>query len=442
MKKIIYSFVYVFVISFGMILLKSISIDNNETANSILKWSSYIALIMFILLFIVELVSKFKIYDSTMYTVNMTLFIILYIISTNHYNTIYSRNNLTINTQLQSSINFLILLLYCYFVIVFLHFTYGTKFNLCKRIIYLSIILVLFIIHLILNRYNLQNIVLYISISLVSLKLILFSICNKRKYDITYYLIKLILCLIIGLSLVDTVSNTLSNILFVCYLFLIIISYLLIYVAFIIRTYVKAMESMKLEIANNDLMMLLLKEQIKPHFVFNSLNAIMSLYHKDLDLGDTAIQLFSNHLRYNVETTKSHTIAFTKELENIYNFVQLENLNVENKFNLIFNIEYEDFIIPILSIEPFVENALKYSKVNEISDGYIEISSVIDDNDLITITIIDNGIGFDTTKIKDNSCGINNAKERLINLLNATVDINSKIHEGTKIIIKFRKDII
>lgn len=335
MKKIIYSFVYVYVISFGIILLKSVSIDNNEIANSILKWASYIALIMFILIFIVELVSKFKIYDSTMYTVNMTLFIILYIISTNHYNTIYTSYNLTINSYLQSSINFLILLLYCYFVIEFLYYTYSTKLNFRKHIIYLSIILVLFIIYVILNRYDLQNIILYVSISLISLKLILFSICNKRSYDITYYLIKLILCLMMGLSLVDTLSKTLSNILFVCYLFLIIITYLLIYIAFIVRTYVKAMEVMKLEISNNNLMMLLLKEQIKPHFVFNSLNAIKSLYHKDLDLGDTAIQLFSNHLRYNVETTKFHTIAFNKELESIYNFVQLENLKVENKFNLL-----------------------------------------------------------------------------------------------------------
>lgn len=441
MRKFIYSFIYLFVIIFGTVLLNIFSFED-LILNKVLIGFNFIALIMFILLYIVEIVSKFKIYDSTMYTANMTLFIILFVLTTRYFNNIYSYNGIIINGYVLSSLNFLTFLLYFYFSIQFIYYTYYEKIKLSKHIIYLSVILTLFISYLILKIYNYDIIIVYLSISLVILKLILFTISNKINYNQTFYLSKLIICLMLGLFLIDSnpVSNTLSNILFVLYLFLIVVSYLLIYVYFIIRTYTQAINGMKLEISNNNLKMLLLKEQIKPHFVFNAMNTIKSLYHKNLDEGDKAIKLFSNHLRYNVETTKTNMIEFSKELENIYNFIELENLKSEEKFNVIYNIEYEDYMIPILSIEPFVENAIKYSMVNKKDDGYIEISSTIDNDNYITISIIDNGIGFDINKIKNTSCGIENAKERLTKLINASIDINSIINEGTKITIKFRKE--
>lgn len=441
MRKFIYSFIYLFVIIFGTVLLNIFSFED-LILNKVLIGFNFIALIMFILLYIVEIISKFKIYDSTMYTANMTLFIILFVLTTRYFNNIYSYNGIIINGYVLSSLNFLTFLLYFYFSIQFIYYTYYEKIKLSRHIIYLSVILTLFISYLILKIYNYDIIIVYLSISLVILKLILFTISNKINYNQTFYLSKLIICLMLGLFLIDSnpVSNTLSNILFVLYLFLIVVSYLLIYVYFIIRTYTQAINGMKLEISNNNLKMLLLKEQIKPHFVFNAMNTIKSLYHKNLDEGDKAIKLFSNHLRYNVETTKTNMIEFSKELENIYNFIELENLKSEEKFNVIYNIEYEDYMIPILSIEPFVENAIKYSMVNKKDDGYIEISSTIDNDNYITISIIDNGIGFDINKIKNTSCGIENAKERLTKLINASIDINSIINEGTKITIKFRKE--
>lgn len=441
MRKFIYSFIYLFVILFGTVLLNIFSYEN-FILNKVLMGFSFIALIMFALLYIIEIISKFKIYDSTMYTANMTLFIILFVLTTRHFNKIYSLNDIIINSYLLTSLNFLTFLFYFYFSIQFIYYTYYEKIKLSRHIIYLTVILCLFISYLILKIHNYDIIIVYLSISLVILKLILFTVSNKINYNQTFYLIKLIICLMLGLFLIDSnpISNTLSNILFVLYLFLIIISYLLIYVYFIVRTYTQAINGMKLEISNNNLKMLLLKEQIKPHFVFNTLNTIKSLYHKDVDEGDKAIQLFSNHLRYNVETTKTNMIEFSKELENIYNFIELENLKAQDQFNVIYNIEYEDYMIPILSIEPFVENAIKYSMVNKKADGYIEISSTIDNDNYITISIIDNGIGFDINKIKNSSCGIENAKERLTKLVNASININSIINEGTKITIKFRKD--
>jgi two-component system LytT family sensor kinase len=67
-----------------------------------------------------------------------------------------------------------------------------------------------------------------------------------------------------------------------------------------------------------------LKEQIKPHFIFNYLTAIENNYHKDLASGDEAMEQFAQHLRSNVDSMGRDLIPFEDELKNILNYVDLE----------------------------------------------------------------------------------------------------------------------
>lgn len=232
------------------------------------------------------------------------------------------------------------------------------------------------------------------------------------------------------------IKTSLSTILYLYFIFLLFVA---IYVAFIVRTYRAAMKELKYELESKDLKLLVLKDQIKPHFIFNSLGAIKTLYHEDEEKGDRAISLLADHLRYNVDVVSSNLIEFSKEIDNVFNYVELKNLRTEQKFNVIYNIDFQDFQVPILSIQPFVENSLKYSKVNEKDDGYIEISSYKDDEN-IYIEINDNGVGFDVNSIKDESCGTRNVKERYSLLLKANVDIQSEINVGTKVKITIPKE--
>lgn len=260
---------------------------------------------------------------------------------------------------------------------------------------------------------------------------------HTNSLDATFYFTMMIYFSIIGLEITIISSSInsskiISDLSTILYLFFIYLFYLSIYILFIIRTYKEASKSLEYELQNQKLKSLILKEQIKPHFIFNSLNIIKNLYHSDLNKGDYALSLLSKHLRFNVNTVKTNLISFDKEIDNIYNFVELENLKVDNKFEVIFNIDYQDFDIPILSLQPFVENSIKYSKVNYKEEGKIEISAYKDNSNII-VEINDNGIGFDPNDIKDESCGIRNAKERLSLLLNANVEINSQINFGTNI---------
>ena len=150
--------------------------------------------------------------------------------------------------------------------------------------------------------------------------------------------------------------------------------------------------------------------------------------------------LFSQHLRANTEALNKDFVPFDQELDNIQTYIKLDDIRSGKDFNVIFDIDFEDFLIPVLSLQPYVENAIKYSKVIEKADGYIKISSSLTD-DGILLEISDNGIGFDTDKISDSSCGIKNSKERFLLLTGVTPIIKSKLGAGTVITILLPKSL-
>ena len=178
----------------------------------------------------------------------------------------------------------------------------------------------------------------------------------------------------------------------------------------------------------------LLKNQIKPHYIFNVLSSIEQAYKVDYFLGEEMLNDFSKHLRSNLETKGSSLVSINEEIDIILNYVRLENLRKKDDIEILLDIEETDFLVPPLSLETFIENAIKYSKIEEKEDGFISISTY-KDNYNYYIEIEDNGIGFDIHEIKKESIGIKNAKERIRILTGGNVEIVSKIEIGTKIVI-------
>ncbi len=180
-----------------------------------------------------------------------------------------------------------------------------------------------------------------------------------------------------------------------------------------------------------------LKKQIRPHYIFNLLTSIEEAYNEDHALGEEMLTRFSSHLRYDLNFDLNALIPFNEEVKSILNYVELEKLRLKKDIPLLLNIEEDNIKIPPLSIEVFIENAIKHSKIENKEDGFISLSSFIKD-EYYVIEIEDNGVGFDN---KEYGIGIKNACERINILLSGKVDINSKINEGTKISIYIpRKD--
>ena len=107
-------------------------------------------------------------------------------------------------------------------------------------------------------------------------------------------------------------------------------------------------------------------------------------------------------------------------------------------FCVIYNIDVTDFKVPAFSLQPFVENALNYSKVNEKDGGYIMISTS-SEGEFAKISITDNGVGFDSSQLKEGAHGINNCKERFRLLFNTEPVISSIVSVSTEITITVRR---
>ena len=176
-----------------------------------------------------------------------------------------------------------------------------------------------------------------------------------------------------------------------------------------------------------------LKAQIKPHFVFNSLTAIQSLYRSSLKEGDEALEHFASHLRLNIDSDGADVILFDEEVRNILNYFELENLRAGGNLSLLLDINYSDFKVPVLSLQPLVENAILYAETEKIKDGYIMLYSALDDG-VVTIKVTDNGKGFDTANISY-GIGLENTKKRFESIFGASVSVKSERGKGTEITI-------
>ena len=181
-----------------------------------------------------------------------------------------------------------------------------------------------------------------------------------------------------------------------------------------------------------------LASQMKPHFVFNGLSNIQRLYHQDLDMGDKALTTFSKNLRHRIDSLDESLVPFEEEIENMEDYITLFSYGQKVPIAVIHNFIDVDFEVPPLSFEPFIENVLKYARLEETKDGFLLIESERKDG-FIEVCISDNGIGFDPKEASKRSHGIRNSADRLKILLGAEVSILSEKEKGTEVRVRWEE---
>ncbi|WP_165806828.1 sensor histidine kinase [Balneicella halophila] len=156
-----------------------------------------------------------------------------------------------------------------------------------------------------------------------------------------------------------------------------------------------------------------LKNQINPHFLFNSLNSIYALTVKKSDQAPEAVITLSELMRYMLYETDHHFVPVEKELQYIENYIKLQRLRMADSSNVTLKVKGDitnKKISPLILIS-FIENAFKYG-VN--SSGKTKINIVLTlSNDQISFHC-DNAIS-NTQKDKNTpeGIGLKNTKERL-----------------------------
>lgn len=182
--------------------------------------------------------------------------------------------------------------------------------------------------------------------------------------------------------------------------------------------------------------------QIQPHFLYNSLTSIYSLCESDPEKAKLAIVDFSKYLRANLDSLKQKDlITFNEELNHIKAYLRLEKLRYDDDLNIIYEIKVSDFLLPVLTVQPLVENAINHGICNTKQGGIITIKTS-ETEDYYEIKVIDKGAGFNENELYDPNrthTGIDNVRSRLKNMCNGTLEIASIVGVGTTAIIKIPK---
>lgn len=182
----------------------------------------------------------------------------------------------------------------------------------------------------------------------------------------------------------------------------------------------------------------MLKSQINPHFLFNSLNSISSLTLISPPKAQEMIIKLSDFLRYSISHQTNQLISLDKELETIKLYLDIEQVRFCDKLQVEWNIEEpkETITIPSMLLQPIYENAIKHGVYNAINEIVIQTKGVSIDGFYI-ITIVNN-YEEESGKKKGAGVGLKNVSERLrliygIENLLTTTNRNSKFEVEIKI---------
>lgn len=164
------------------------------------------------------------------------------------------------------------------------------------------------------------------------------------------------------------------------------------------KTYKQKLEKESMALQKSEMEMAALKAQMNPHFIFNCINSIDAFIHSNDKYNATLyLNKFAKLLRNILDSSKQNTVAFSKDVETLKLYIELEELRHENKFKTSIRIDDEllvnDYKVPPLIIQPFVENAILHGLKNrEDNEGILQVE-IKKRADKIEYTIKDNGIG-------------------------------------------------
>jgi len=163
----------------------------------------------------------------------------------------------------------------------------------------------------------------------------------------------------------------------------------------------------------------MLRYQLNPHFLFNSLNSIRALMDENKSASKEMITELSEFLRYSLISTKVSNVPLNKELEAIRYYLAIEKKRFENKLEITYDIEKAAEEFPVLSflLHPLIENAIKFGTKNKTHVLKITIAAKVNRN-VLTLTISNIGTLAnlpDKSTIPGTGTGLQNIKLRLEN---------------------------
>jgi two-component system LytT family sensor kinase len=167
----------------------------------------------------------------------------------------------------------------------------------------------------------------------------------------------------------------------------------------------------------------MLRYQLNPHFLFNTLNAISTLIlDRSNDTANRMLQSLSAFLRHSLDSDPMQRVTFKQELDALRMYLDIEKVRFAERLRIDYRIEPECYsaLLPSLLLQPLIENAIKFAVARRVEGGRLEIEAVRD-GDMLEIRVADDGPGsplFDGGELpiassNGHGVGLVNTRERL-----------------------------
>jgi two-component system LytT family sensor kinase len=157
---------------------------------------------------------------------------------------------------------------------------------------------------------------------------------------------------------------------------------------------VRALTAARLETQLVQAQLRALESQLHPHFLFNALNAVAALMHRDMALAERTLVRLGELLRSTLRHVGRRDVPLQEELEFTRNYVDVEQTRFQNRLTVRFDVAPEtlDALVPWMLLQPLVENAVKHGIAPQSRPGTIEIAVRRDDS-WLRIAVRDDGAG-------------------------------------------------
>ncbi|RXT15446.1 ATP-binding protein [Ammoniphilus sp. CFH 90114] len=187
-----------------------------------------------------------------------------------------------------------------------------------------------------------------------------------------------------------------------------------------------------------------LQAQIKPHFLFNVFNTILSLSYTDIEKARHLINKLAEFLRGSFEFTNTeHMVPLSRELALVKAYVEIERARFKDRIKVEYQLSQGvEFLLPPLILQPIVENAIRHGIMKRAEGGWIKVG-VEQVNETYVIYVEDNGVGMTdeqcgeilSDQYKGKSVGLRNIQKRLFHFYRTGLDLKSEVGRGTRVVI-------
>jgi signal transduction histidine kinase len=162
-----------------------------------------------------------------------------------------------------------------------------------------------------------------------------------------------------------------------------------------------------------------LQRQMQPHFLFNTLNTISALMHRDVDAADAMIARLSDLLRMSLQRVGVQEVPLKEELDFLSKYLEIEQTRFRDRLAVVFDVHADTLhaLVPNLLLQPLVENAIKHGIGPRPTPGEITVRARRN-GAMLELDVQDNGVGLSAARLTDfnRGVGLSNTRSRLDHL--------------------------